>query len=383
MIGEALILLVILLSFANGSNDVSTGIATLVGSGISSYRKAIAWGTLCTVTGSLVAAFFALEMVRTFSMEGLLGSTRGLDNMFPLAVTAGAFFWVILASRYGLPVSTTHAITGAFCGAGIVAAGFYGVTWSAVGKKIFLPLAFSPFIALGITWLLFPVVRKVSSWTESYCLCLEVRQEIPLRPVADSQWYHFDQAEPGFYSPPGAQVMVGDKNSCSETFYSPFRMELLDIFHWLSAGLTSFARGVNDTPKIAALAFGIGVINFETQINTLLYFIFIAAAMGLGSLVSGLRVTETLADKVTPMDNRQGLAANLTTSLLVTVAARFGLPVSTTHVSGSSVIGIGLRRGKDTVRWNVVREMLLAWIVTIPVSALIALCTFLLMDIWF
>lgn len=383
MIGEALILFVILLSFANGSNDVSTGIATLAGSGVSGYKRAIVWGTFWTVSGSVVASFFALEMVKTFSLGGIAGpGIEGPGNVFPLAVTCGAFLWVMFSSRYGLPVSTTHAITGAFCGAGVIAAGISGVKWSTLGSKIFLPLVFSPFIALAVTWLLFPLVRKVSSLTESYCVCLEVRQEVPVKPVLNSYWSSISEPVPGVYPVSEADIKAGSKDSCSQMFYSPFRMEVLDIFHWISAGLTSFARGVNDTPKIAALALGFASVSTGPGRDTLLYFLLIAAAMGIGSMISGLRVTETLGDKVTSLDNRQGLAANLTTSFLVTIAARFGLPVSTTHVSGSSVIGVGLRRGIKGVRWNVVHEMLLAWIVTIPVSALFAVFAYYLFDLW-
>lgn len=151
MIAVALILLVVMLSFANGANDVSKGIATLAGSGITNYRKAIIWGTIWTMAGAMVSAFFALEMVKTFSAGGVVKSTANLNQMFPVAVTIGAFIWVIFASKTGLPVSTTHAITGALCGAGIIAVGFNGITWPILGKKIFLPLVFSPIVALGIS----------------------------------------------------------------------------------------------------------------------------------------------------------------------------------------------------------------------------------------
>jgi len=165
--------------------------------------------------------------------------------------------------------------------------------------------------------------------------------------------------------------MASDKKSCSDALNSTTRLEVLDIFHWVSSGMTSFARGLNDAPKIAALAFGISIGSFETQLNTVFYFVLIALAMGVGSIISGLRVTETLAEKVTTMNHEEGFIANLTTSLLVTVAARFGFPVSTTHVSSSAIIGVGLNRSKK-INWKVVSEMILAWIVTLPVAALIS-----------
>jgi len=98
----------------------------------------------------------------------------------------------------------------------------------------------------------------------------------------------------------------------------------------------------------------------------------VATAMGAGSLVAGLRVTRTLATKVTPIEPGNGLAANLVTSLLVGLASRFALPVSTTHVSTGAIVGVGMSRGARDVRWRVVGEMLLAWVVTLPASGILA-----------
>jgi PiT family inorganic phosphate transporter len=89
-------------------------------------------------------------------------------------------------------------------------------------------------------------------------------------------------------------------------------------------------------------------------------------------MIAGLRVTETLARKVTPMNPTEGFAANLITSLLVGAASRFGMPVSTTHVSSGAIIGIGLHSGGKHIRWRTVVDMLLAWIVTLPVAAMLA-----------
>ena len=101
--------------------------------------------------------------------------------------------------------------------------------------------------------------------------------------------------------------------------------------------------------------------------------------MGLGSYFGGLRVTEVLAEKVTRMDHSEGLSANLTTSVLVLVSGTLGLPVSTTHVSSSAIIGIGLLKGLNSVRWTTVRDMVLAWMVTLPASALLACITYLIL----
>jgi len=144
--------------------------------------------------------------------------------------------------------------------------------------------------------------------------------------------------------------------------------------------LASLARGANDTPKIMAmLLLGSAVASWPSvtvQLGTLAA---VAFAMGLGSYIGGFRVTEVLAEKVTRMDHAEGLSANLTTSSLVLVSATMGLPVSTTHVSSSAIIGMGLLKGIRAVRWTTVRDMVLAWVVTLPVAGILAALAYLLL----
>lgn len=101
--------------------------------------------------------------------------------------------------------------------------------------------------------------------------------------------------------------------------------------------------------------------------------------MGLGGAFAGFKVTETLALKVTSMTPVQGFSANLVTAFLVIIASRLGVPVSTTHVGSSAIIGMGLQRDARSVNWRAVRDMLLAWIVTLPVAGLIAAAVFALL----
>jgi len=368
MILAALTLLVILLSFANGGNDVANGIATLVGSGVSDYKKAVVWGTIWTIAGAIISAFFALAMLKTFSLGGIVKSTYNLNEMFPLAVTLGALFWVSFATRTGLPVSTTHSITGSFVGAALAAFTIHEIMWAALAKKIFIPLAFSPIAAVGICWLFFPLIRFASSWAGKYCVCLETNPRVIYKPSLQksSSGSQLAMVE----SIDQASIRVDTKNACTETASLSTKFEVLDILHWLSAGMTCFARGLNDAPKIAALTLGMYYITSETYVNS--SFLIIAIAMGAGSYVWGFKVTETLSRKVTQMDHHEGLAANLTTSLLVGVAARFGLPVSTTQVSSGAIIGIGLKHGVKMIEWKTVSEILLAWLITLPVSAILA-----------
>ena len=163
--------LVFALAFANGANDVSKAIATLVGSGITDYRSAIAWGTAWTMVGAALAAFVASAMIKTFS-HGLVQTGTIIGAGVTLAVLTGAMAWVLFASRTGLPVSTTHALTGAIVGAGLVAFAGEGLIWPAIGKKIVLPLLVSPFLALTISLLIHPAIRALARKWEGACLCV-------------------------------------------------------------------------------------------------------------------------------------------------------------------------------------------------------------------
>ncbi|MGB4781456.1 anion permease, partial [Candidatus Methylomirabilis sp.] len=139
---------------------------------------------------------------------------------------------------------------------------------------------------------------------------------------------------------------------------------VLDGVHYLSAGAVSFARGLNDTPKIVALSMAAGGLDLTRGVYL------VALFMALGGLLHAQRVAETMSKRITAIDPDQGFVANLVTSVLVIVASRWGLPVSTTHVSCGALFGIGAANGK--AHWGVVRNIVLAWVVTLPVAALLA-----------
>jgi PiT family inorganic phosphate transporter len=353
----ALTLLAGLLAYANGGNDVSKGIATLVGSGVSNFRAAVVWGTVWTIAGGLVAAFASQGLVATFSGQGFLATpVSGLT--FLAAVAAGAIAWVLFATRTGLPVSTTHAIAGALAGAGIAAQGAAALHWEFLAKRVALPLGLSPLLSLALISAVFPLLHRGVLRAQVYCVCVERRLTI----VA-AAGLAASAVSPAELS----SATVSRREDCDVSPAVTARVGAVDALHWLSSALTSFVRGVNDTPKIVALGVaasaGLGISGFS-------FYAVVAAAMGAGSLVAGFRVTETLARKVTPMSPAEGLCANLVTTLLVGLASLAALPVSTTHVSSGSIVGIGLHRGVASVEWATVRDMLLAWVITLPVAAL-------------
>lgn len=141
------IVLMTALAYANGANDVSKAIATLAGSGLANYRRALAWGTCCTILGSLASVLLASALIGTFT-NGFLVSQVQETEVFALAVLLDACLWVLLAARLALPVSTTHAITGSLVTVGAFAFGASNVQWANLVRKVALPLALSPFLAL-------------------------------------------------------------------------------------------------------------------------------------------------------------------------------------------------------------------------------------------
>jgi PiT family inorganic phosphate transporter len=344
---------VLVLAFFNGANDVSKGIATLVGSGVTRLKTAVLWGTSWTLAGALTAALAAQGLVAAFSGSGII-SPLPVGLAFLTAVCGGALAWVWFATRSGLPVSTTHAITGALVGAGLVAVSFHGIRWTVLAEKFFLPLAVSPVLALVLMYALFPALNGALGWLHDYCVCS------PQGILAQGN------QRTAVIAVPDPNLVVGPAAECDGSTSGGFRLNFMDALHWISAGATSFARGLNDAPKILALGLA---ANLALGLSSSVGFLLVGVAMGLGSLLAGFRVTETLAHKVTRMSPNEGFAANLITSLLVIFASRLALPVSTTHVSSGAIIGLGLRRGGNSIQWKTVRDMLLAWVITLPTAA--------------
>jgi PiT family inorganic phosphate transporter len=354
--------LILVLAFANGANDVSKAIATLVGSGVTDYRTAKAWGTFWTMVGAAIAAFVAAAMVKTFS-GGFYQPDLAIPFSLAPAILSGTGVWVLFASVAGLPVSTTHALTGSLIGGGLLVFGVDGLIWATVSKKIVLPLLLSPLLALGLSFFLYPLITAIAKRWEGLCICIMPNHRALVSIDAQGCTHTLFQA--GSRGIPVAAV----PSQCNRDGLSGPIIGLGSI-HWLSSGLASLARGTNDAPKIAVMfLLGNSADSWPNQTLQILPFAGVATAMGIGSYWGGHRVTEVLAEKVTEMNHAEGLSANLTTSSLVLLSSMLGLPVSTTHVSSSAIIGIGLLRGTSSVSWATVRDMVLAWIITVPASA--------------
>ena len=376
------LLAVLFLAYTNGANDNFKGVATLFGSGTSDYRKALWWATLTTFAGSCAAILLCGGLVKAFSGKGLVPDALAQQPAFLLAVGLGAALTVLLATMTGFPISTTHAITGALVGAGLVEAGAVNV--SKLGQSFFLPLAVSPFLSFALTSVLYPVFRFVRTRLRierDMCLCVEGGGMVaapacrdtpsPARIVlARSEAVEMRPGGTAVLRATGATLTVGQLSTCVQRYHGQVlgidSQWILDRLHYASAGAVSFARGLNDTPKVVALlvaAKGLGVSLSAGMCA-------VGIAMAVGGLLNARKVALTMSQRITSMNHGQGFTANLVTAFLVTMASRFGLPVSTTHVSCGSLFGIGTVGG--SARWPVIRRIILSWLITLPLAGLLA-----------
>jgi PiT family inorganic phosphate transporter len=337
---------------------VSKGVATLVGCSRATYRSALWWGTACTAAGATTAAFVSAGLIEIFS-TALVAAPAAELPQFPIAVAAGACAWVLLASVSGLPVSTTHALTGAIVGAGVAIGGTAGIRWTMLGSVVLLPLAFSPLVAALAARFMHVALRRPLERANQLCICVE-------RGTLAIQSMPHGSAVAAVVLP----VVRADRTEACDSAPA-MRLIVANALHWITAGTLSFARALNDTPKIIAFA-ALAVAPLHVTGGTL--FIAGAAMMAAGSLV-GRRVTRTLAERVTTIDGTEGLASSATAAGLVLLASYVALPVSTTHVATGAIVGAGLSGGGKVIRWRAVGGIALAWLVTLPVSGIFAALT--------
>ncbi len=359
------------LAYSNGANDNFKGVATLFGSKTTNYGVAIWWATLLTFAGSVSSIFLAESLVRSFSGKGLVPDIIAASPEFLLSVALGAGLTVFFATLTGFPISTTHSLTGALVGGGFVAVGTK-VNFAILGSSFFLPLLLSPLIAVilgSVSYTLFRYIRIYLGITKEWCVCIgETEKVIPVN--------HSASALSGSYIRT-LDATIDTAENCVQRYTGKIlgisSQKLLDAAHFFSAGIVSFARGLNDTPKIVALLLTIKAMGIQSGM------IAVAIGMAAGGLLSARKVAETMSNKITPLTHGQGFTANIVTGALVVFASRLGMPVSTTHVSVGSLFGIGLitREGKV----NVILEIILAWILTLPIAAILSGTIYWILDI--
>ena len=349
----------LLLAYANGANDNFKGVATLLGSGTATYRGALTWATVCTALGSLAALVVAGGLLAAFSGAGLVPQEVVSDPAFATSVALAAGVTVMLATWLGLPISTTHALLGGLVGAGLLASPA-GLDTRTLAGGFLLPLLTSPLVSVALAAGLYPplgALRRKLGVSHETCVCVGT-EVVGVVPGTPDLAVAIDTV--GIPT-----VSVGDRASCRVRYQGRVlgldARPVLDVAHYASAGAVSFARGLNDTPKIAALLLVGSVLAPGGAL------VAVGVVIAAGGILSARRVALTMSHEVTTMNPGQGFIANAVTSVLVIGASVLGVPVSTTHVSCGALFGMGAAtRG---ARWGVIRQILLAWIITLPTAA--------------
>lgn len=321
------VILALFFDFINGFHDSANAIATVVATKVLSPLKAVTMAALFNLIGPLVFG----TAIATMIGKGIIDTQIVTVNLI-FATLTGAVVWDLITWYLGLPTSSSHALVGGLVGAAIAAAGTGSVHASGV-EKVVLFMVLSPIIGL-ITAFLFALLI-MRSFSKSH----------------PSKINHY------------------------------FRR--LQLF---SAAFYSLTHGTNDAQKtmgiIAILLVAEGI---RTPLEATQRFIppwviiSCAAAIGLGTFFGGWRIVKTMAQKVTRLRPYQGFSAETASGLVLAGMAAMGIPVSTTHVISSSIMGVGATDKLSAVRWGIARKIVGAWILTIPAAALISASTFLIM----
>ncbi len=380
--------LALLFNFANGLNDAANSIATIIATKALTPLQAVALAGIFNLVGPLL---FTTAIAQTIG-KGIVDPTF-LTPPLVLVGLIGAVLWVLVTSYLGIPVSSSHALIGGLLGAGIAGAGVSAILWPApeivelvviygligavIGMVALAALALrhkepvSQYVALGAligVTLTFPVliiagIIKISG-------ILAVLVFIVISPML------------GLISAFAFALIVVRtvRNYPPRRLNGIFRN--LQIF---SGSFQAIGHGSNDAQNamgiITALLLAGGML---TEFSVPLWVILASSlAISLGTLLGGWRVIDKMANKITKIRPYQGFCASTAAGAVLSLMTAFGVPVSTTHATTGAIMGVGATRGYSAVKWGIVREIVAAWILTIPAAAIVAgLCFLVYQAIW-
>jgi PiT family inorganic phosphate transporter len=299
----------LLFEFANGWTDAPNSIATVVSTRVLRPLHAVLMASVLNLVGALLVGTAVAETIA----EGIVSPEAVTLETVAAAVLAAAL-WAMGAQVFGLPSSESHALVAALLGAGFATGGIEALEWSGTSVVVY-SLFLSPPIAFLGGFLLMVLIYRL-----------------------------FRRARP---------------RTVRRTFG---RGQVL------SAGFMAFSHGANDAQKaMGVITLALFLAGSQANLQVPLWVIFAAAlTMGLGTIVGGWRVIRTLGLRVTKLEPVNGFAAETSAALIITGAARLGIPLSTTHTIGSSIMGVGATRRLSAVRWGVAGQIVAAWVLTWP-----------------
>ena len=317
----ALIALALAFDFLNGLHDAANSIATVVATQLLKPAQAVAFAAFFNFAAYfLTLTYPSLNKVADTIGKGLIDKDMVTPSVV-FAALVGAMFWNIVTWLKGIPSSSSHALVGGIVGAGLAAAGLGTIQWSGLSKTLlFIPLA--PLLGMAVAML----VMLLSSWL----------------------------------------AVKASNRGAESTFRS---------LHLVSSAAYSLGHGLNDAQKtmgiITVLLYSTGYLRGDFHVP---HWVAISCyiAIGLGTMTGGWRIIETMGSRITKLSQHQGFAASAGGSVMLFGASLLGIPVSTTHTITGAVIGAGVARRASAVRWGVARNVVTAWVITIPASATVA-----------
>lgn len=321
------IALALLFDFINGFHDSANAIATVVATKVLSPVRAVGMAAVGNLIGPV---FFSTAIAATIG-KGILKLELVPDKeilvIIIFSALVGAIVWDLITWYYGLPTSSSHALVGGLIGAGLVAIGAGSINPIGV-EKVVVFMVLSPIIGMAAAFMLTILVIKT------------------------------------FYRVSPTKINIYFK-----------RLQLFSAFFY------SVTHGTNDAQKtmgiITVLLVAYGAL---TTFNVPLWVILAAhISISLGTFFGGWRIVKTMAQKITKLRPYQGFCAETSGGLVLASMAAFGIPVSTTHVISSSIMGVGATDKLSAVRWGIARKIVGAWILTIPMTALVSASVFLVM----
>ncbi len=322
----AVVLLALAYDFITGFHDTANSIATSVSTRVLSPRIAVMMAAGLNFLGALVST----NVAKTIS-TGLVNVDKAnpLPQYVIIAALVAAIVWGLLTWYFGLPSSSSHALIGGLVGAAIAyAMSFEKVVWSGVFEKVVLPLITSPLIGFFLAFCLMSLLFKILA-------------NLSLHVV--NKWF--------------SKLQI------------------------LSAAVMSFAHGNNDAQKSMGII-TLALLSLPASMHAsvglnaagdvpLWVKLACAVMMGLGTSFGGWRIIKTMGVNMIKLQPIGGFAAETTAAAIIETASAFGLPVSTTHVISASIMGVGAARRISAVRWGLAKNIVYAWIFTIPVTALL------------
>ncbi|MFQ5698256.1 MAG: inorganic phosphate transporter [Myxococcota bacterium] len=391
------------MAWAIGANDVANAMGTSVGSRALSLRQAVLVAAIFEFGGAFLAGGHVTHTIRKGILDPQVVAAVPDEVLYGmLAAMAGAATWLLLASRVGWPVSTTHSIVGAIAGFGAVALGLDAVNWGELGT-IVLSWVASPLLSGSLAFLVFTLIRRtildrpdpvaqVRRWGPLYLFSVIVVIGL-VTLVKGLKHLHLDL---GLGEALVLSLVLGAlgagvgsiwiRRAADRALVRPEHRyavaeRMFAVLQVGSACAVAFAHGSNDVANaIGPLAAVFQIVHTGGLAAQAPVPIWMMALGGAGIVVGlstlGYRVMATVGERITELTPTRGYAAEFAAAATIALASRFGIPVSTTHTLVGAILGVGLARGIGALDFRVVGTIVVSWIVTIPAGAGLAIFFF-------